>query len=91
MRSLVAILLLVGSVGCAGSPPRLETRPDGAVGVETGRQLGDRVKRVLTKQPPETLVAEDGAVCRVSPDRYAATSVGDRIRCDWQPGAPVQR
>ena len=91
MRSLTTILLLTVSAACAAGPPRLETTPDGDVGVETGRELGDVMKRVVTKQPPETLVAEDGAICRVSPDRYAATSVGARIRCDWQPGAPVRR
>ena len=91
MRSWLVILLLVGSVGCAGSPPRLETMPEGEVGVETGRRVGDGFKHVLTKQPPETLVAADGTVCRVSPDRYADTAVGDRVRCDWRPGAPVER
>jgi hypothetical protein len=81
----------VALVACAPSPSRIDTTPGGSVGAVNGRELGDVIKRVITKQPPETLVAEDGAVCRVSPDRYAATAVGERIRCDWQTGAPVRR
>jgi hypothetical protein len=43
---------------------------------------------VLTKQPPETLVADDGTVCRVAPDRYRETEAGALIACPWQPGEP---
>lgn len=77
------------AIGCAPGPARIGSR-DGLIGVETGVQLGWRTKRVATKQPPETLLAEDGTVCRVSPDRYAATEVGVGVACDWQIGAPVR-
>jgi hypothetical protein len=91
MRRLPMALLLASLAACGAGPARLVTTPRGEVGVESGPDLGDGIKRVTTKHPPATLVAEDGTVCRVSPDRYAATAVGARVRCDWQLGAPQPR
>jgi hypothetical protein len=50
--------------------------------------LGWATKRVISKQNPETLVADDGTVCRVAPDRYASTEVKAMVSCNWQPGEP---
>lgn len=75
-------------VGCAPGLVRAGSR-DGMIGVESGVRLGWYTKRVATRQPPSTLLAEDGTLCRVSPDRYAATEVGTMVQCDWQIGAPV--
>ena len=57
--------------------------------MQSGVRLGWASKRVVTKDPPSTLVAEDGTVCRVAPDRYADTKVGRAINCDWQLGNPI--
>jgi len=64
--------------------------PEG-YGVSTGVNIGWSTKRIVTKQPPETLVAEDGTVCRVSPDRYKDTDLKALVQCDWQLGEPVRR
>lgn len=89
LRSLILLLpLAVAAGGCASAgPARVETTPGGGVAVVGGMQLGWARKVVATKQPPETLVARDGTVCRVAPDRYNDTAPGALIDCDWQPGA----
>ena len=89
LRSLVLLLsVAVGAGGCASTgPARVETTPGGGVAVVRGMRLGWARKAVATKQPPETLVARDGTVCRVAPDRYNDTAPGALVDCDWQPGA----
>ena len=82
------LAVVVGHViGCA-PPVRVHGGPDGAFSVGAGVQLGWATKIVATKQPPATLVAEDGTVCRVAPDRYADTKFGALVACEWQPGEP---
>ena len=87
-RTVVASSFALLLAACAQGRPRIETTPAGGIGVTAGRRLGWETKRVMTKQPPETLVAEDGTVCRVSPDRYKDTAAGARVECDWQLGTP---
>lgn len=70
----------------AGRPTIESTK--GGVSVRNG-SVGWATKRALTKQPPETIIAQDGSVCRVAAQRYADTKVGDDVACDWQPGNPV--
>ena len=47
-------------------------------------RLGWYTKRVVTKQAPETLYAEDGTICRLSPERFRDTAVGALLYCNWQ-------
>lgn len=42
-------------------------------------------KEVVAKRAPELLVARDASTCPVSPDRFAATKVGQLVRCAWRP------
>jgi hypothetical protein len=58
--------------------------------VERGVQLGWATKQVATKEPPVTLVATDGTVCRVAEERYARTDAGAFVACTWQLAAPAQ-
>jgi hypothetical protein len=41
-------------------------------------------KRVITKQEPDLLIAEDATSCRVSEARYREVEVGDEELCGWQ-------
>jgi hypothetical protein len=82
------LFLLTALVACASGPARVSPQ-SGGVRVERGMALGWGVKRVVTKTPPSTLVAEDGTVCRVSTDRYKDTKVGRSVSCDWQLGNPA--
>jgi hypothetical protein len=45
------------------------------------------VKQVATKREPDTLLARDASVCRVSEERFRATEVGELVRCAWRPAA----
>ena len=85
---VLAATLIVVATGCVGSgPPRIVPVP-GGVGFEGGVRLGWETKRISTKEPPATQVADDGTVCRVSPDRYRGTDARALVYCDWQLGAP---
>jgi hypothetical protein len=80
------ILIIIGAaVACGPAPARVVPTPRG-VRVEGGAKLGWSTKRVITKQPPGTLIAQDGTVCRVTADRLDHTTVPADIACDWQQG-----
>jgi hypothetical protein len=55
----------------------------GRFALSAGPQPGYAIKRVVEKQGPITLVADDGSVCRTSRARFAATKAGRWIACDW--------
>ena len=90
MRTFERLLYFAAALGAVGCtvPAQISPHPGGGFGIQTGAAIGWATKRVLSKQPPETLVAEDGTVCRVAPDRYAGTEVKAMVYCDWQPGEP---
>jgi hypothetical protein len=68
--------------GCAGVPPIIEATPNGAI-VRSAR-IGVYTKAVLTKKEPDTLLADDGTICRVPPDRFRDTAVNTLVYCNWQ-------
>ena len=78
------ILILATLLAAAGScaPRHVEPRPGGII-VRSDR-VGWYLKKVTAKDPPETLLAEDGTICRVAPERFRSTSVGTLVRCNWQ-------
>jgi hypothetical protein len=82
------LFVICGAVACSSSPARVSPTPTGGIRVEQGLQLGWAIKRVVTKQEPSTLIAQDGTVCRVSPDRFKDTKVGRDTTCEWQLGNP---
>lgn len=77
--SLGAILLITES--CVR--PIIEPGPTGGAVVKSAR-LGLYTKKVVAKRAPETLVAEDGTICRVAPDRFNATEAGTAVYCNRQ-------
>ena len=80
-KASVTLALLLISAACAR--PFVEPKPGGGVTVKSAR-LGWYTKKVITKREPETLLAEDGTICRVSPDRFRATKSGSAVLCNWQ-------
>lgn len=86
MRSILFAFAL--PIACASGPARVTPGPSGGISVEQGTQLGWATKRVITKQEPSTLIAQDGTVCRVSPERFKDTRVGRETVCEWQLGNP---
>jgi hypothetical protein len=89
-RSLSLLLLssALGAAACLAPGTQVQAGPGGAVSIVGGTRVGWATKVVLTKQPPETLVADDGTVCRVAPDRYRETEPGSLIACPWNLGEP---
>ena len=76
MRSRTPPLLvaLALGVGC---------RTNGPVIGQTAGISTEVTLEVVSKRPPEALVARDGSTCRVAPDVYARTVVGSMFRCRW--------
>src|SRR5688500_5365239 len=82
------ILATVALTGCIlPGGQRVQPIP-GVVGVVvTSPNLPERGltrKRVVTKQEPNLLLAEDGTSCRVSKDRYREVEVSTDQLCGWQ-------
>ena len=82
MNGLAAAILPMLIVAACARPRYVEPTPHGAV--VTSAKLGLYTKEVMTKKDPDTLVADDATICRVSPDRYQSTRVHSMVYCNWQ-------
>ena len=78
--SIAALAALLALPGCA--PRYVEPGPHGIV--MRSDRTGWYIKKVIAKDPPETLLAEDGTICRVARERFRTTDVGTPMRCNWQ-------
>jgi hypothetical protein len=83
MARAVLMLGMVAATGCASH--RRFVEPVGASGVVVkSDRLGWYTKQVVAKRAPETLLADDGTICRVAPDRFKGTDTGAAVYCNWQ-------
>lgn len=80
------LFVIPAAVAC-GPGAQVSPTP-GGVRVGQPAYIGWATKRVLTKQEPSTLLAQDGTICRVTADRFKSTEIGRDTACDWQPGNP---
>ena len=74
-------LLLCLAAGCAR--PQYAERWPGRFLLAAGPQPGFAIKLVVERQPPTTLVGDDGSVCRTSRERFRGTREGRWVACDW--------
>ncbi len=81
MRNTIQ-LLATGWLAACAVPNHADRWPD-RFALSAGPQPSYAIKRVVEKQEPSTLVADDDSACRTSPERFARTSVGDWIDCSW--------
>ena len=81
MRIPLLLTLLFSALACA-RPDYAEAGP-GRVSLSAGPQPGYGIKRVVERQAPETLIADDGSICRTSPERFSGTHAGALIACVW--------
>jgi hypothetical protein len=81
MPKLIALAATCLVWSCA-RPDYAQSWPDRFF-LSGGPQLGYAIKRVIEKQDPITLIADDGSVCRTSRQRFAATKEGRWIACIW--------
>ena len=86
MRQLLWLTIALLASACA-RPDYAESRPERVL-LSAGGQPGYAIKRVIDKDPPLTLVAEDGTLCRTSKERYVTTKEGAWIACLWNLPAP---
>jgi hypothetical protein len=77
-----ASTLLLGAIAGCVRPDYAERWPDHFL-LSAGPQPGFAIKRILGRQPPATLVADDGSVCRTSRERFTRTKEGRWIFCSW--------
>jgi hypothetical protein len=94
-RLLLALLAIAaGSVAFACTPsrprmgevpgyPRDSLRSSPRRTSASAREVVE--KRVVAKRPTSLLVAADESWCAVSDEEFAATKIGDRVRCAWVP------
>jgi hypothetical protein len=69
-------------VGCGPRPPVIEPAPHGAV--IRAAKTGLYSKNVMTKKEPDTLIADDGTICRVPAERYRDAALHSLVYCNWQ-------
>jgi hypothetical protein len=81
MRRLGFLVAIVAIAGCS-RPRYVEPTPRGVV--LKSAQLGMYRKEVVTKQEPDTFVAPDATICRVSPDVFKSTPLHSIAYCNWQ-------
>ena len=89
MRQAISFLVALVLSACA-HPDYGERRPDWRL-VAAGPQPGYAIKRIIEKDAPATLVAEDGSVCRTSKERYKTTKEGAWVACLWNLPAPDKK
>jgi hypothetical protein len=76
------VLISTYLISSCARPDYAERWPDHFT-ASAGPQPGYAIKRVIDKQEPAVLVADDGSVCRTSAERFTRTSVGRWIACVW--------
>ena len=79
-RILLLGALVAIPIGCAAR----HVEPYGAGVIARSDRTGWYIKKVVAKDPPDALLADDGTICRVAPDRFRTTTVGTAMRCNWQ-------
>jgi hypothetical protein len=96
--ALIALTLSWVTTACAGPRPlALPGREGGprempGAGSTRGRgtwgdEVGLAAKHVAGKEPPSTLIAEDGSRCSATERQYRETSIGEKALCAWRTGS----
>ena len=78
----LGFLVAMTALTACSRRPYVEPAPHGVV--LKSAQLGLYRKEVVTKQEPDTFVAPDATICRVSPDVFKSTSLHSIAYCSWQ-------
>jgi hypothetical protein len=78
---LYVCLIVVSALGCH-RPVYVEPATNGVV-LKTVK-VGMYHKEIVEKKDPDTLVAPDATICRVSPDVYKSAALHSVMYCNWQ-------
>ena len=82
MRPLSLCALTAFLISACARPDYGESRPEWLL-LSAGPQPGYAIKQVIEKDPPETLVGDDGSICRTSRERFARTRDKAWVACAW--------
>ena len=83
MRCFLPLLVACAVSGCAR--PDYAERWPASFELSAGPQPGYAIKKVVDKQEPALLLADDGSICRTSVERFTSSETGKWIACDWTP------
>ena len=78
----LGFLVAIATITACSRPRYVEPTAHGVV--LKSAKLGMYRKEVVTKQEPDTFVAPDATICRVSPDVFKSTSLHSIAYCNWQ-------
>jgi hypothetical protein len=81
LRFILTLIAAALLNGCA-RPDYAQSWP-GHFLLSAGPQPGFAIKRIIERQPPATLVGDDGSVCRTSPERFNRAKEGRWVACSW--------
>lgn len=81
----IALLLAAVSLitGCASRADQVFTAPGRLTTGSSGAQPGYAIKLVRAKQDSTEVVADDGSLCRLTPERFPQVEPGRWIACNW--------
>ena len=82
-RAGLLVVALGFGTGCRFNGPVIGQTADGRRPTREPVLASEVTLEVVTKRPPDALIARDGSTCRVAPDVYANTRVGSLARCRW--------
>ena len=82
MRILLLVVVALDVAACSHRP-YVEPVPPNGIAIKS-TQRGMYHKEVVTKKDPDTLIAPDATICRVSPDVYKSAALHSVILCNWQ-------
>lgn len=93
LRAVPALSLVVIAVACLPGGQRVDPLAGGRQVDENSRptppgrstaERGIMAKRVIGKQDPNLLLADDDTSCAVSAERYRDTQIGKYAVCAWR-------
>jgi hypothetical protein len=82
VRTSLFFAAAVGVAACS-HPRYIEADPPHSVVIKPAK-LGMYHKEVMAKKDPDTLVAPDATICRVTPDVYKSAALHSVMYCNWQ-------
>ena len=85
MRLFIPLFVACAISSCAR--PDYAERWPASFRLSAGPQPGYAIKKVVDKQEPAQLIADDGSICRTSVERFTSTLTGKWIACDWALGS----
>jgi hypothetical protein len=82
VRASVLFIAMFSAFACSPRADQVFFAP-GLVAGSSGAQPGYAIKLVRDKEPPSTVVGDDGSRCRLTAERFSNVDLGDWLACEW--------